>query len=398
MKELFYTLRLTLCICVLPAALAYAVTASAQEQDSKPNTQTVTDETVVVEEIQPESGGLSAVTEDHSHVMMIDQSGGVSGRITLRGSLVEGTVPAPGLNVSINRRGQVIAETQTDWDGVFRFDNAPVGSFTFIASSMNAIATFGIYFANDENDKPEANAVQIDIVAVGESSQSSVRNIINSEVDPITYDLEVSPLVHELPVTAGPNMASLESNGTLSGKVVPLDWLSDKDPKFDMTGTEVYIFKDNVMIARAPLAPNGDFSIANFEPGIYDFASFGPHGAASFSVNLVSHDHVTMNALSPMALLTGMVTVPAVAQGVETVLSEPTAGPSVDVDVVVNAPPAGGFFGGGGGGGFGGGLGGLGGLLGLGLAGLAISEAGGNNATVTNPVILDPPPQSPGGN
>ena len=73
----------------------------------------------------------------HQHVLRIDETGGVTGRIMTREG--DGIFGALGTEVSLNRRGTVVAAAVTSEDGQFRLENVGPGSYTFRSYSRHDV-------------------------------------------------------------------------------------------------------------------------------------------------------------------------------------------------------------------------------------------------------------------
>ncbi|MGI9519789.1 MAG: hypothetical protein ACR2NP_22235, partial [Pirellulaceae bacterium] len=294
------------------------------------------------------------------------------------------------------------------------------GAYTFIASSPTSITTFGVYVYADDALQPATNEVQLSVAAAG-SNVTGVRNLLNSEVQAVAYTY--TPNEAELPVIDEVMQVDRNPDGSLSGRVVPLQWL-ESQTRFNLTGNSVYLFDASGMAAQVPVDAEGNYRIENVNPGIYDFVSFGPHGAAAMSIQVSGLESIADN--SPNVTFASAKS-GNLDNGFDTVLGEPPAGPGMPVDVLVVVPQQGGGpapFGGYGGypgGGMGGGMGGgggfggdWGGIINAALGAWVLSEAFGSGGfgrgtgtggggVVTPPTVLPPtvippptlPPVSP---
>lgn len=392
MNDLFKTFRLALYVCALPLLATAMVSAHTWVNSNRGNDEPLAFE--VIENGPVEFGSLvSDVSPNIAHVLHVDAAGGVSGRVLIHGQ--DQLFGAAGLDVSLNLAGQVVANAVSDADGVFRFENIAPGSFTLIASSANSVGTFGVYVVADNNMVPQANEVQFN-VAVASINLNAVRSILNSEIEPAT--LTYQPGLEELPIAGNSSRVSLNTDGSLSGRIVPLLWL-ESTTRFNMTGNNVYLFNAEGLVAESAVDAEGFFRIDSLAPGVYDFASNGPNGAAAISIEVVpsttvasANEHRMIPASTAAAAAT-----PQPGGGLGIVLSEPTSGPII-IEIVIQNPGGGptGFGGGFGGGGGIGGLGGIGDWIGAALAIWALSEAfDDNNQQVVVPPVVIPPVISP---
>ncbi|MGI9516253.1 MAG: carboxypeptidase-like regulatory domain-containing protein, partial [Pirellulaceae bacterium] len=291
MNELLKTLRLGFYVCALPLVATAIASAHSWINVDDDSLATQLDQ---IEEIQVVPAGVGEVIADVNphvkHNLRIDQSGGVSGQILTRGgSDIYGT---PDLNVTLNYRGNAVASATTDQSGQFRFENVSAGAYTFIASSPTSITTFGVYVYADEALQPASNEIQLNVAAAG-SNVTGVRNLLNSEVQAVAYTY--TPNEAELPVIDEVMQVDRNEDGSLSGRVVPLQWL-ESQTRFNLTGNYVYLFDASGMAAQVPVDANGNYRIENVNPGIYDFVSFGPHGAAAMSIQVTGLESIAGNS------------------------------------------------------------------------------------------------------
>ncbi|MGI9516251.1 MAG: hypothetical protein ACR2NP_04330 [Pirellulaceae bacterium] len=407
MNELLKTLRLGFYVCALPLVATAIASAHSWINVDDDSLATQLDQMEAIQVVPAGVGEVIADVNPHvKHNLRIDQSGGVSGQILTRGgSDIYGT---PDLSVSLNYRGDAVATSTTDQNGQFHFENVTPGAYTFIASSPTSITTFGVYVYADEALQPAPNEFQLSVAAAG-SNVTGVREMLNSEVEAVAYSY--TPNEAELPVFDELMQVDRNSDGSLSGRVVPLQWL-ESQTRFNLTGNYVYLFDASGMAAQVPVDANGNYRIENVTPGIYDFVSFGPHGAAAMSIQVTGLESVTSTSTITEFVAASQ---QIVQDGFNTVLCEPPVGIGnefpVEVDVIIPQQQqdcCGGAFGGyggygGGGYGGGGGFGGdWGGIIGAALGAWVLAEAfnnnnfnngGGGGGVIVPPTVL--PPVSP---
>lgn len=416
MKELFKTLRLAFYVFSLPLAITAVVSAQqlvTGNQDSLiDEVANVSETEATVETLPPVTPVPVTVADRHTFLTYVDSEGGLTGRVSAVGS--DGSLyGANGVNVSINRRGEKAASAITNEEGIFRFDSVNPGSYTFIASSPEALTAFGMYIASDPENKPASDEIQISPVAVTNQSLAPVREIMNKDIQPLSLDYLVDPMKETLPVTSGANQVHLTADGSLVGRIVPLDWSGSEDSRFDMSVTSVYIYQNGQVVGETRADADGNYVIENVAPGFYDLVAFGPYGGGAYCTNVTEAPSITSNlvpALMGAVSSTSMIS-SSRQGGADIVLTEPQ-GSGPDVIIIEEFVPVqtggGGPFGGGGafGGGFGG-IGGLGDLVGLGVGLWVLSELIDEidddddiirQPTVVPPVVIPPvvvPPASP---
>ena len=390
MSDLFKTLRLALYVIALPLAVTAVVSAESFFSASKG----IVDDSdfEVIAESAPVA--LDVAHASMNYILNIDKDGGVSGQIMSQSE--SGLYGAAGMDISLNRQGRVMSSATTGSDGVFRFEHAAPGPYTFIATSPDSITTFGVYvFENGATT--DAGEVQFSVAATNSNTQG-VRDILNADVDTVAYTY--LPGASEIFVTDGISQVSLSEDSSITGRLAPLFW-QDTGQVFDLTGTQVYLLNSSGVVANTTANADGSYLLENVQPGIYDFVSFGPSGAAAFSVEVTANDSVAANSKSNTTFASTRTAAP-IKQGLDVILSEPTSGAPVvtTVEVMVRLPQAaGGAPGGyGGGGGGGGGFGDWGGIISAALGAWVISElinSDNNNNNVITPPIIIPPPTSP---
>jgi len=196
----------------------------------------------------------------------------------------------------------------------------------------------------------------------------------------------------------------LGSDGTLEGQVYSM--LRSGLTTYGVEGTNILIYRGNVLLQRTISDQFGKFTIGGMVPGVYGLCGIGAGGYAAFGFEaynaatiaqtgtrqtLVSMTAMQAGSSLPVVLIPPAM-VPSVLEQIRA--AAPPAGdgtggvlgaPGLGAPGSFGAPGAGGGFGGGalGGGGFGGaagGLGGAGGLLGLAaIGGIAAAVLGSND-------------------
>ena len=379
MSDLFKIARLAVCLFALPLAITAVVSAEAlfSYPDGLINASEV---------LETEASSIKADYGHINHRLMVDENGGVSGQIMQRdGSGFQG---AAEMTVTLNQKGQAVSQTQTNIDGVFHFENVAPGAYTFIATSADNITTFGVYV--EDSETPPSETIQF-AVAASSANPVAVKDILNSDTQAVAY--RYLPSADEIAKFRQISRVELDSDNQFAGRVLPLLW-EDQAETFDLTGNQVYLLDSTGVVANAPVAADGSFTLSDIRPGVYDFVSFGPHGAAAFSMQILdsNSDSSSKNASFSLNQETD-------ESDFTVVLSEPVTGEVEEVTIEVELGQQDPMCGGGGyGGGYGGGggYGDWGGIIGLALGAWVLTEAfNNNNSQVIQPPIVVPPATSP---
>lgn len=223
----------------------------------------------------PEAVTAQNISADRIHNITLNSNGGIEGRITtLKNAEGEGLSD---LKVYFVRNGKIVKETITDSSGTFQVENVAEGAYSFVATGQSGFAAYGVnVVANDGSGKVnamEAAAVSPRFDVVKDILENNLPQQIAAEI------LEGSTNITDQLV--GSNRIKLQ-NGNLVGNIVPL--FGDIA---EVEGTHVHIIQNDTQVARVQADVNGDFSVADLEPGVYDFVAAGPTGIAAVSFQAI---------------------------------------------------------------------------------------------------------------
>jgi len=221
------------------------------------------------------------VSADRIHNITLNSNGGIEGRITtLQNSDGEGLAD---LKVYFVRNGKIAKETITDSSGTFQIDNLTEGAYSFVATGKNGFAAYGVNVVANNGSRVvnamEAAAVSPRFDVVKDILEGNLPKQIAAEI------LEGSTNITDELVSS--NRIKLQ-NGNLVGNIVPL--FGDISA---VEGTHVHIIQKDKQVARVQADVNGDFSVADLEPGVYDFVAAGPTGIAAVSFQAVEEGEIT---------------------------------------------------------------------------------------------------------
>ena len=226
----------------------------------------------------PEAITSSRISADRVHNIALNRSGGIEGRITtLKNADGKGLAD---LKVYFVRNGEIAQETVTDSTGTFRIDNVAEGAYSFVATGEGGFAAYGVnvvaHNGNSQVNAMEAAAVSPRFSVVKEILENNLPQQIASEI------LEGSSNITDELV--GANRIQLQ-DGNLVGSIVPLF-----GEIAAVEGTNVHIIQNDKQVAQVQADVNGAFSVANLEPGVYDFVAAGPTGIAAVSFQAIDEE------------------------------------------------------------------------------------------------------------
>ena len=406
MKDLGKVFRLAMYVCALP--LAITAVASAHNM-------------MGIDEVTPpltiESGKVvmeSDIYMQRAHVLVADTAGNFHGRV------VQFENNAEGLKVFFIRNGDIEQSTMTDANGHFEVTDLTAGPYSFVAAGQNGFVAHGTYVTTDAEVASE-QVISMHTAAVAPTyepvttfiAQHPVTNAPVIDVDSTVDSLEISQL-------SGGNKIQITKDGQLVGRVVALAHRLDQSISY--TTTAAQLIDSNQQARDVFVDANGNFTVSDIQPGVYDFVAAGENGFAAVGFEAVAYQEneeevaptlAVQNASYATAVqdfccngcqpqldicMTAPVDCGIVYEQVQfadecCIVEE---APIIEEEIVYEEPIAiddvgcgcatgcnmgcGGFHdfggGGGGGGGFGGGLGGLdiGGLVGAAIGAFVISE------------------------
>lgn len=403
---------------VMLFALSFVATTavSAQQWSSQTNQHSAPFNSVVTTNISDTFA--EAVTQDN-FTINLNQTGGLEARIA-SDTFNQSTNNSSGLNVYFLRNGEIFHQATTDLNGNFQLSQVAQGPYSFVVTSPNGFAAYGIQVQQNTNGQDSINVMDAAIVS---PQISGIKQVLIENLPPqIANEIMRASTQSPQPTPATGLKKIRLVDGQLHGQVT-----SVANQGAQVPGTIVNLVQNGKRIADVQVDAQGDFNIPDLEPGVYDFIAVGFKGIAAIQFEAVGQD-------SPITQISYRRTPKLVATMLVVSLTEPTV-TSVDdqpVDYTVepesypvydspveyagdstgygaaaggtagsngayptySAPARGGGFGGRFGGGRGGRLLGFAGI-GLGAAALATNNNNDNNYGGGYPP--PPPPQSPHG-
>lgn len=318
----------------------------------------------------------------------------------VRGSVISltgpDTVPIQKARVTLIQAGEVVMSDDTDVVGEFLLEGVNPGVYTMVAETGSGIAIYSLTVLDSIAGKHLPNFIETRLMS---TNGGRVTEVLQGQSLPSStvYAVPTVDPLKSVRKQSASHQIVLDASGSIKGK------LGKSMVSMDMTGMNVFVFKDGVEIGRSGVSSNGSFVLRDLKPGCYGLVAAGlqgvsatgfcavapglamvnkngerfvNQGSGSSSINLELGD---ATGSTPAPLTTPTEPVP----GEEVILAGPPMG----------VPGMGGGFGGGGsfgGGGGGGGFGGLGAIAGIGglVAGIAaIASDDNNDAPVQSPVV-----------
>lgn len=215
------------------------------------------------------------------HNIVLNRNGGIEGRVTnINGE--DGTGLAS-LKIYFVRNGEIAKESTTDENGKFHIDNMVEGAYSFVATGESGFAAYGV---NVVSHAPGAATNIMEAAAVSPRF-SVVKRILTdnlpSQIAQEIIDGASSNITEDM---VGSNRVKLV-NGTLHGNLIPLFG----DIK-NIEGTNIHIIRKDEQVAEVQASASGAFSVANLEPGVYDFVAAGPTGIAAVSFQAIEGSEI----------------------------------------------------------------------------------------------------------
>lgn len=321
MKDLWKTIRLGMCLFALPLVATAAATAHQFATDSAP---VDLDTTSAVSSETPNS--LAAILRKHT--IKMNRNGAVQGRITAIQS-DRNVAGLADLNVFFVQDGEIINQTKTNNDGEFLIEGMTQGSYSFVATGENGFAAYGVQVVeNSGSDQPnsiEASAVSPKFSVIQEILENRVPEQITEEVLELAANAEPNDVVSSNRV--------LLNNGQLTGNVIPI-W----GERQGVEGTFVHLIKDDVKVAETQVNSNGEFTVDNIEPGVYDFVAAGPSGFAAVSFEAVQQSAVEVADTEEISVAIPETALPFDGSAYTAIAPQEISGFSPSLDVCTTCP------------------------------------------------------------
>jgi hypothetical protein len=363
----------------------------------------------------------------------LNSAGEIEGRVNIVSPETGELGSAQEMSIAFLQQGRVIAQRNPGLEGRFQVQLAP-GVYSVVGSGPDGYIAYGMHVLPAEltvedgaagETQPVAfqevlSELSIDTVAVPVTDLPMVVNLARSNIPPellspnpsgpavtpgqlITPEENAQFLNRSPDVSLAGHQVQIQEDGRLIGRMHRMD--QNGEP-VRIRRLNVFLVRDNQVIAQAPVNELGRFEFFDVQDGIYSFVAAGMDGLAAFTMQAVSGPNLAgvPNELSFVAA-NGEANAAATTDEGSTpyaVDAAQTTGEQAGVPGMTPPPPQGGAAGGGagttgasggaaGGGGFGGESGLFGALLGAGI-GAALGYAAANDDDDNN---VTSPSQAP---
>lgn len=202
----------------------------------------------------------------------VNEYGILQGRISTIDQANEVEWLRSGISVFFVQNGEVIKQTRTMQDGSFEIIGIPEGAYSFFAAGNSGFTAQGIYVQGHDGQSEATNL---------ESSLASANYFGIQQLLKYNVPAQVSSTVRsEVSSTIETNVIGTSNqfrliNGYLRGTIHLFD------PAQSAAGVHVHIIQNDQPIAQVQTDEEGNFSIPDMVPGIYDLVAAGEKGYAA---------------------------------------------------------------------------------------------------------------------
>ncbi len=199
------------------------------------------------------------------HTVALAQNGTLTGQIALIDPGTKSAAGLKGLSVFFVQNGQVIKQAKTRADGSFEIQGLDEGAYSFFAAGNAGFAASGVYITRrnwgDANDSLEATIASSNYSGI----QQMVQRIVPAEVRQAI--ISSNPIESKGFAVQSQNQVRL-INGQLNGQINSL--FGDRQT---VSGVQVHLIQNDKPIAQVETNAQGEFSIPDVEPGVYDLVA-----------------------------------------------------------------------------------------------------------------------------
>lgn len=296
-----------------------------------------------------------------SYRVRLSADGTLLGRINVVDPETGEPAQAQEMTIAFVQHGQVVAEVHPGIDGAFQAEGVPPGVYSLIGHGPEGYIAYGLEVLPSELTVDNRNAIKMSLVAFQEIQQSiqidslaippddgpTVLKLAREHLPPditsgggeavssidqqftVAQEIQqVNQLAEENPfaeqpadgldapglapdeqqlVPEGGNAPSaslqqhkirLSHDGTLTGRMRSLNPRTGELSRFRRLN--VFLVRDNRVVAQVPVSPLGIFTIPQVGIGRYSFAAAGTEGFAAFSIHTVTENVADANTVDEL--------------------------------------------------------------------------------------------------
>lgn len=267
MSKQWKAIRFVALMLALPLVATAAASAHSWMVDNSP---------ISLEVPTPISLDVNTIGMERVHVVSLDSSGAIKGRIANIDGGSENTQGIAKLKVFFIQNGEIVKESYTNSDGSFEVMGLPEGDYSFVASGQSGFAAYGVRVVTDHTGK-YPNVMEVAAVASG---VSTVKSIVDVDAIDADQDVEKELTKSNVEEFVGANRVQLV-NGQLNGRVMAM---TEGGP---IGETVVHIIQNKERVAEVQVDESGAFVVPALEAGVYDFVAIGRGGVAVLAFEAV---------------------------------------------------------------------------------------------------------------
>lgn len=258
MKNQLKTIGLSLMLAVLPV-LATTVSAQWQQQNQDAGVVANINDTIP----QPAFERFSDAAPVNT--ITLSEDGTLFGQVGALDANTGSATGLEGLKVFFVQNGKVIRQAQTEADGSFQIQGIPDGAYSFYAAGKAGFAASGIYVTGQDwaegNSVLEATVASPNYIGIQRYLQYNVPSQIRQAMTSAGSATSTGPIISS-------SSKIRLANGRLNGQINSLFGQTQ-----NLSRVQINLIQNDRPIAQVQTDSDGQFSIPDIEPGVYDFVA-----------------------------------------------------------------------------------------------------------------------------
>ncbi|MGE0378385.1 MAG: hypothetical protein AB7I48_12775 [Planctomycetaceae bacterium] len=285
------------------------------------------------DELQPVQAG-ELEKQLRSYRVRLRADGRLPGRINVVDPETGLVSAARDMKIALLQNGRVVTEFQPGIDGVFEAEGVAPGVYSLVGHGEEGYIAYGLEvmpaeFNVDNRREGDVQPVafqeiaaelQIDSLAIPPTDGPSVLSLASEhlpeEIVAAAKEIAANAAASDAapqPPAAGPDVSGradldpaevdpaeeaspaaslrqneirLDANGSLTGRVRSLNPQTGQPVR--IRRLNVFLVRDNQIVAQAPVSPLGVFTFPDLSEGLYSFVAAGTEGFTAFSIRTVA--------------------------------------------------------------------------------------------------------------